>query len=52
MVIVAMEVAQKLLQWVERKERRARGRIRGRRELVGRLPGTGLTTCLKFGGEQ
>ena len=52
MVIVAMEVAQKLLQWVERKERRARGRIRGRREPVGRLPGTGLITCPKCGGEQ
>ena len=31
---------------MERIERRARERIRGRREVVGRLPKTGLTTAL------
>ena len=32
---------------MERIERRARERIRGRREVAGRLPKTGLTTALE-----
>ena len=42
MVLVAMEVAQGLVLWVERIRRRARKRVRGRKEIAGRLPKIGL----------
>ena len=44
MVLVAMEVAQGLVLWVERIRRRARKIVRGRKKLAGRLPKIGLST--------